>query len=127
MYILLVLLFVVLTPGILVKLPTKGSKFLVAATHAVLFAVAVYILRQYQYEGFQNSGPPMPPMPPMPPGPPPPMPPMPPPPMPPMPPTSGSASQSITFTKEDISQLKEKLIPTLKSLSITQKIMPMLM
>ena len=32
-------LFYVLTPGILVTLPTKGSKMVVAATHALIFAV----------------------------------------------------------------------------------------
>lgn len=32
-------LFYVLTPGILVTLPSKGSKMVVAATHALIFAV----------------------------------------------------------------------------------------
>ena len=36
-------LFYVLTPGILVSLPPKGSKMVVALTHAVVFAV-VYAL-----------------------------------------------------------------------------------
>jgi hypothetical protein len=33
------ILFFVLTPGILVSLPPKGSKMMVAATHAVVFAL----------------------------------------------------------------------------------------
>jgi len=32
-------LFFVLTPGILLRLPPGGSKWLVAATHAVVFAL----------------------------------------------------------------------------------------
>jgi len=35
----LVVLFVVLTPGVFVSLPPKGSKLVVALTHAVVFAV----------------------------------------------------------------------------------------
>ena len=54
MYVWLIGLFVALTPGILVTLPNKGSKVAVAATHALLFAVVVYLLRKYQYEGFQG-------------------------------------------------------------------------
>jgi len=38
-----VALFYVLTPGILVSLPPKGSKMVVALTHAVVFAI-VYSL-----------------------------------------------------------------------------------
>jgi hypothetical protein len=55
-----VLLFVALTPGILLSLPPKGSKMVVAITHAVVFAV-VYsmtqkaVLRMSQVmQGFQN-------------------------------------------------------------------------
>jgi hypothetical protein len=33
------ILFFVLTPGILLSLPPKGSKMMVAATHAVVFAL----------------------------------------------------------------------------------------
>ena len=36
------ILFFVLTPGILLSLPPKGSKMVVAATHAVVFAVVFY-------------------------------------------------------------------------------------
>ena len=33
------LLFFVLTPGVLVSLPPKGSKFVVALTHGLVFAL----------------------------------------------------------------------------------------
>jgi hypothetical protein len=33
------LLFFVLSPGILLSLPPKGSKMMVAATHAIVFAL----------------------------------------------------------------------------------------
>lgn len=32
------ILFVVLTPGVLVNLPPGGSKYVILATHAVIFA-----------------------------------------------------------------------------------------
>ena len=58
-------LFFVLTPGILLTLPTGGSKTVVAATHAVVFVVLVYFTlgffenMEYDYdeseEGFQYN------------------------------------------------------------------------
>ncbi len=36
------ILFFVLTPGILLTLPKGGSKFAVAATHALVFAIVLY-------------------------------------------------------------------------------------
>jgi len=50
------LLFFVLTPGIVLSLPPKGSKVVVALTHAVVFAL-IYSLThkmvyQFLYEGF---------------------------------------------------------------------------
>ena len=36
------LLFFILVPGVLVSLPPKGSKTLVALTHAVIFAVVYH-------------------------------------------------------------------------------------
>jgi hypothetical protein len=35
-------LFVVLTPGVLLRLPPGGSKWVVAATHAVVFALVYH-------------------------------------------------------------------------------------
>jgi len=37
-------LFFVLTPGVLITLPPKGSKLVVAATHAVVFALVLHVL-----------------------------------------------------------------------------------
>jgi uncharacterized membrane protein len=37
------LLFFVLTPGILLSLPPKGSKIVVALTHAFVFALVLYL------------------------------------------------------------------------------------
>jgi hypothetical protein len=39
MFVYTFLLFFVLTPGVLLSLPPKGSKLLVAATHALVFAL----------------------------------------------------------------------------------------
>ena len=36
-------LFFVLTPGVLLSLPPGGSKYLVAAVHAVVFAVVLHL------------------------------------------------------------------------------------
>jgi hypothetical protein len=55
------LLFVALTPGILVTLPPKGSQIVVALTHGVLFALLYAAIHKTvhhftkQYEGFQNE------------------------------------------------------------------------
>jgi len=52
-----VLLFYVLTPGILVTLPKGGSKMVVALTHAVIFAIVCHLthrtVMRYFNEGFQ--------------------------------------------------------------------------
>jgi hypothetical protein len=55
-----VALFVALTPGVLLSLPPKGSKMVVVATHAVVFAVvlsvtckAVWRMTQ-SMQGFQD-------------------------------------------------------------------------
>jgi hypothetical protein len=54
------LLFFVLTPGVLVSLPPKGSKLVVAATHAVVFTLVFHFTHKMvwniskMYEGFQN-------------------------------------------------------------------------
>jgi hypothetical protein len=43
------LLFFILTPGILLSLPPGGSKMVVAATHAIVFAVVHKLLHMYVY------------------------------------------------------------------------------
>jgi hypothetical protein len=54
------LLFVVLTPGVLLTLPKGGSKLVVAATHALVFAVVYHFTHKLVWQvsvsvnGFQN-------------------------------------------------------------------------
>ena len=52
-------LFVALTPGILLTLPPKSSKLVVAVTHGVVFAVVYYLTHKMVptglYEGFAVS------------------------------------------------------------------------
>jgi hypothetical protein len=49
------ILFFVLTPGILLTLPKGGSKMVVAATHAVIFAAVCYFARRFVKERFQDE------------------------------------------------------------------------
>ena len=57
-------LFFVLTPGVLVSLPSKGGKFVVAATHAAIFALVFHFTHKTlmdltrQYELFEDAKPP---------------------------------------------------------------------
>lgn len=58
----IVALFVVLTPGILVTLPSKGSsKLTVAVVHGIVFALLYSLLNKtvwnYLYEGFTSAPP----------------------------------------------------------------------
>ena len=61
------LLFMVLTPGVLLTLPKGGSKLVVAAVHGLVFAVVYHFTHKavwkasLQLDGFQNAMPPMPP------------------------------------------------------------------
>jgi hypothetical protein len=52
------LLFVVLTPGVLLRLPSNGSKMTVALTHGAIFGVVWYftnkMVSRASYEGFQD-------------------------------------------------------------------------
>jgi hypothetical protein len=59
-FVLSVLLFVAFVPGVLVRLPAKGSAGTVLVVHAALFAVAasaVMTLYWRMREGFGNYGP----------------------------------------------------------------------
>ena len=47
-------LFYVLTPGILVSLPPKGSKMVVALTHAVVFAVVFALVHKMVMKACSN-------------------------------------------------------------------------
>lgn len=55
------ILFFLLSPNILLRLPKNGSKFTVAAVHAVVFGVIVYFTQRYvlrflgRSEGFEGS------------------------------------------------------------------------
>ena len=56
-----VLLFVALTPGVLLTLPKGGSKLTVAAVHALIFAVVYYFTAKtvldlsMKFEGFAEN------------------------------------------------------------------------
>jgi hypothetical protein len=55
------LLFFVLTPGVLLSLPKGGSKYMVAGTHALVFALLFHFTHKMAWnlsvslEGFQGS------------------------------------------------------------------------
>lgn len=55
----LAVLFVALTPGVLLSLPPKASKMTVVLTHAVVFTVIWHFTHRAVYsmtsEGFQNN------------------------------------------------------------------------
>jgi hypothetical protein len=52
-------LFVLLTPGVLVKLPPKGSLLTVAIVHGLVFALIYHLTHKVVYrmsvDGFENS------------------------------------------------------------------------
>ena len=48
------ILFFVLSPGILVRIPKNGSKYVVAGVHAVIFGVVVFFTCNFVSEFFQN-------------------------------------------------------------------------
>ena len=50
----LVLLFVALTPGVLLSLPPGGSKLVVAATHGVVFALVYCLTKNYVMNASRN-------------------------------------------------------------------------
>ena len=50
----LALLFIVLTPGVLVSLPPGGSKLVVAATHGVVFALAYHLTHKSVFNATRN-------------------------------------------------------------------------
>jgi hypothetical protein len=49
-FVYIVVLFVVLTPGMLVSLPVKGGKYVVAFTHAVVFAAVWWITHKFVWQ-----------------------------------------------------------------------------
>ena len=52
-------LFFVLTPGILVSLPPKSGKMVVAATHAVIFALIFHFTHKTVWMATMNIGAPI--------------------------------------------------------------------
>jgi hypothetical protein len=60
-FIITVFLFVLLTPGILLRLPPKGSKWIVAIVHGIVFALSMHIVYYYilpslrSLEGFKEG------------------------------------------------------------------------
>ena len=50
----LALLFVVLTPGVLLSLPPGGSKLVVAATHGVVFALVYHFTNKAVLNATRN-------------------------------------------------------------------------
>jgi hypothetical protein len=47
MFAFVVVLFVALTPGVLLRLPPGGSKLVVALTHGVVFALVLYLTKGF--------------------------------------------------------------------------------
>ncbi len=50
-----VLLFFLLTPGILVTLPPKGGKYIVALVHAVIFGIVWKVTSHWVYSAAKKS------------------------------------------------------------------------
>jgi hypothetical protein len=53
------ILFFVLTPGILVRLPPKSSNMVVTATHAVIFALVFHFTHKFVWMATMNLSAPM--------------------------------------------------------------------
>ena len=58
-FVYVVILFVLLTPGVLVKLPPKGSLLTVAIVHGLVFALIYHLTHRTVYrlsvDGFETS------------------------------------------------------------------------
>lgn len=52
----LAVLFFVLTPGILLRLPKGGSKMMVAATHAVVFVLVFQLMHKMGWKAYEGFG-----------------------------------------------------------------------
>ena len=53
------ILFFILTPGILVRLPPKASNMVVTATHAVIFALVFHFTYKFVWMATMNIGAPV--------------------------------------------------------------------
>jgi len=56
LFVVLVLLFVVLTPGVALSLPPKGSKLVVALTHGLVFALIWTLIKKPIYRLTSRMG-----------------------------------------------------------------------
>ncbi len=55
MSLIIVFLFVILTPGILIRIPSKGSPLIAAVVHGLVFAAVLHFVQRYlRMEGFQQ-------------------------------------------------------------------------
>ena len=50
------ILFFVLSPGVLLRLPSNGSKFTVACVHAIVFAVVLYFTAGFVWRMSMSLG-----------------------------------------------------------------------
>uniref|UniRef100_A0A6C0L848 Uncharacterized protein n=1 Tax=viral metagenome TaxID=1070528 RepID=A0A6C0L848_9ZZZZ len=53
------ILFFVLSPGVLLRLPSNGSKFMVAGVHSLVFAVVLYFTAGFVWRMSMTMGMPM--------------------------------------------------------------------
>ena len=56
MFLFIVILFFILTPGVLLSLPPKGSKMMVAAVHAIVFALLFTLTNKFVWNWGVSSG-----------------------------------------------------------------------
>ena len=51
-------LFFILSPGILTRIPKNGDKYIVTFVHSIIFAILLHFLMKYfpVYEGFEAPG-----------------------------------------------------------------------
>ena len=47
-------LFFVLTPGVVLRLPPNGSKYVVAVAHALVFALVYYVTNRLVWQATMN-------------------------------------------------------------------------
>ena len=49
-----IFLFIILSPGLFLRIPTKGPLFTAVLVHATVFAAVLYLYKRYIPEGFYN-------------------------------------------------------------------------
>ena len=56
----LIILFIALTPGVIISLPSEGSKLTIAVVHGIIFSIVWIFMQRLLnkiYEGFVEIGP----------------------------------------------------------------------